>query len=301
MTYIPSSLTANSSIYPQAPEREVKYSESGLKIAQDTYTEVEEMDSPYKFGGAAIRKGFYDISRDESTTEDEKFLANLGTNIIQSAYHAHKEKTIGSVALQTITTGTSGPVGVVTARMTLDAAEKAGGSLEKTNVYRKGFTEMTRTEKTTTNEKALAQLGRNVLSSDLSMFDRAKVGKHLLEEISEDPTGSMGEVIAESMSGAMDKVSPESRKKLVLTGLQSITDNPEATDSDLQLTKSILDAGEKNDYTPDAVKSAIKTSIEVPGQQAAGVNTQPSEGVVVTKNRVIIGGVSLNKKHHTRL
>lgn len=159
-----------------------RYSSIGATLAQvakKSYNSADDWASARKI----LRDCFDEIASNNQTTEDEKTLANMGTDFGSDYMGGRDAARVRSAVVDTIAFAMPGPIGQVIARTTVNAYgfDMKWGTARK--ILRIGFDTILSNPQTTEDEKSLANMGIDVGNDYMGDRDAARVRIPIMKKI----------------------------------------------------------------------------------------------------------------------
>ena len=135
--------------------------------------------------------------------------------------------------MKSISHPVEGPVGVVLAKVALEAADNTRKATSANKAIWEGYNAIIANPKTTKEEKDVARLGNEIASHSLDIQEHNRLGFPVIRAISNSISGPIGTVLAKVALDAADNTDKAtSANKAIWEGYNAIVANPDTTEDE---------------------------------------------------------------------
>jgi hypothetical protein len=217
--------------------RQIQYSQTGKTLAK-TFNETASATSYASSANKVLWDGFDTLVKSNETTEDEKAIAKMANAIAKNTLNVQEHNRIAFPIMRAISNSISGPVGVVLAQISLNAANNTEKAESANKVLWSGYNAIINNPAATEDEKAIAKLGDNIANNTLNIQEHNRIAFPIMRSIAGSVGGPIGTVLAQvTHKAASNTEKAESANQVIWAGYDAIINNPQSTEQQKAIAK----------------------------------------------------------------
>ncbi|MHC9538875.1 MAG: hypothetical protein AB9903_05095 [Vulcanimicrobiota bacterium] len=169
----------------------------GVTLANTAYASARNVNNA-ESAARVLYKGFEAIAGNSSSTNMEKAVAGLGSDIGSVSLIWKEHDKAEYPVMQALCNAISGPIGVTLADIAYKSAEAVDNADSAAHVLYKGFSSISKNPGSTAEEKALAEFGNSLGQISLKWTEHDRIAYPIMEVLKNGPKGSLSEVLADA-------------------------------------------------------------------------------------------------------